>query len=74
MTTGPLDPADGWESARQILFRIRRYSFLSRVKLLQSNEVLNMIEMATLVISVLTTPGSISWINTPVPSSSKASD
>ena len=38
MTTGPLNPANGWESARQILFRVRRYSFLPRVKLLQNIE------------------------------------
>ena len=78
MATGPLSPTNGWESASQVFFCIWGDPFMPRVKLLQK-QVLSMItkestQMATLVISVLTTPGSISWINTPVPSISRARD
>ena len=77
MTTSPLNPANSGESTSQILFGIWWDSFLPGVKLLQRqslspNEILT--QIATLVISVLTTPGSISWTSTPVPSSSKARD
>ena len=76
MTTGPLNPANGWESTGQVLFCIRGDSLLCRVKLLKKKgkDCHPKKNVSTLVISVLTTPGSISWINTPVPSISKARD
>ena len=76
MATGPLSPANGWESTDQVLFCIRGDSLLCRVKLLKKKgkDCHPKKNVSTLVISVLTTPGSISWINTPVPSISKARD
>ena len=35
MTTGPLNPANGWKSTSQVLIRIRRDSFVPGIKLLQ---------------------------------------
>ena len=82
MATGSLNPSEGRQSASHKSFRVWGPALDVRVKLLRNGQNKQQETITndhfhlsiTLVISVFTAPGFISWITTPVPSTSSARD